>query len=233
MNLIDLTGQKFGYLTVLKREFSRKGKIYWLCQCDCGNKVTVSGCNLKSGTSKSCGCLRKKIISQQNTIDLTGQKFGFLTVLKRDISKKSKWVYWVCQCECGNIISVNGSNLRQGYTKSCGCQKKSKGEDKIKDVLSFLNIRFIQQKTFDDLKYKSKLRFDFFLPDYNCCIEYNGIQHYQSIDFFGGRENLEEQKIKDNIKKIWCQENNIQLIEISYLDFKKIDKDYLKELLKI
>lgn len=228
----DLTGQKFGRLMVLRQDFSKKDRtIYWICKCDCGNIVSVKGSSLKSHNTKSCGCLQKEIVSKQKLVDLTGQKFGYLTVLKRDNSKINREIYWICQCDCGNIISVRGSHLKTGATISCGCYKASKGEDKISSVLSSLKISFVQQKTFNNLKYKSKLRFDFFLPDYNCCIEYQGEQHYKAIQYFGGEKQFEEQKDKDNIKRQWCKENNIKLIEIPYWNFNKINEDYLKQLI--
>lgn len=233
MKLIDLTGQKFGRLTVLNRDFSKKGKkVYWICQCDCKKIISVRTDSLKNGHTQSCGCLQKEIMSKQNFIDLTGQRFGYLTVLERDLLKKGNQVYWICKCDCGNIVSIQGGSLRNQDVKSCGCLK-SKGESRIRDVLSYLNINFIQQKTFNDLRYKTNLRFDFFLPDYNCCIEYQGQQHYQAVEYFGGEEQLKKQKEKDNIKKQWCKDNNIKLIEIPYWDYNKLNQDYLKELIQI
>ena len=227
---IDLTGQRFNRLTVLKRDFSKKG-TYWICKCDCGNIVSISSSNLRSSHTKSCGCLNKELASKRSLIDLTGQRFNRLTVLKQDISK-NRHSYWICQCECGNIVSISGGHLKDGSIKSCGCLR-SKGEDRIRNILSSLKINFIQQKTFDDLKYKSNLKFDFFLPDYNCCIEYNGVQHYEPVKYFGGEKEFKEIQFRDNIKKQWCQENNIKLIEIPYWDFDKIDKNYLEQLIKI
>lgn len=58
--VIDLTGKKFNKLTVLMRDFSKTGKAYWICQCDCGNKVSVRADLLKTGNTKACGCMAKK-----------------------------------------------------------------------------------------------------------------------------------------------------------------------------
>lgn len=229
--VVDIKDQRFGYLTVLERDMSKIGRnACWICQCDCGNVISVRGDRLRSGRTKSCGCLQKEIASKQRIIDLTNQKFGHLTVLKQDLSKDDKNIYWICQCECGNIVSIRGDHLRYNNTTSCGCIN-SKGENKIKEILSALNVSFIQQKTFNNLKYKSNLRFDFFLPDYKCCIEYNGKQHYEEVKYFGGKENLETQQKRDNIKRQWCKENNIKLIEIPYWDFDKLNENYLKQLI--
>lgn len=90
MRLIDLTGQKFNRLLVIKRDLSRKG-VYWICQCDCGNQVSVLSQNLRTGNTQSCGCLNREKLDNINTIDLTGKIFGDLIVLERDYSKKRKW----------------------------------------------------------------------------------------------------------------------------------------------
>ena len=226
--LIDLTGQRFNRLIVIKRDMLKVGNIaYWICKCDCGNIISVRGDRLRGGNTQSCGCLRKEKIFNSHFIDLTGQKFGYLTVLKRDTLKTGR-PYWICKCDCGNIVSVRGSYLKNGDIVSCGCYKKFKGEEKIEKILSSLDIKFVQQKTFEDLKYKDKLRFDFFLPKYNICIEYQGKQHYEAIEYFGGEKTFKEIQIRDDIKREWCKKNNIKLIEISYQDYDKIDKDYLK-----
>lgn len=65
--LIDLSGQRFGRLTVIKKAESSKGKTKWHCKCDCGRETTVFGCNLKKGVAKSCGCLRNEATSERRT----------------------------------------------------------------------------------------------------------------------------------------------------------------------
>lgn len=57
MILIDITGQRFGRLTVLRRDGSGSKQAMWLCQCDCGSVARVLGCGLRSGHTRSCGCL--------------------------------------------------------------------------------------------------------------------------------------------------------------------------------
>ena len=135
---IDLTGMKFGRLTVIKRVENR-GKIpYWLCQCECGIEKEVSGGNLRSGEVKSCGCLQKEAASEilktkvnvegkiaHNFIDLTGQKFGRLTVISRGNCNYTQQGAWICQCDCGNITKdIPGQSLRNGSVTSCGCYRK-------------------------------------------------------------------------------------------------------------
>lgn len=115
--LKDLTGQKFGKLTVLRRVEDRKrGRPMWLCQCECGNQTVVSSTRLllPNGT-RSCGCLRHQ--PSNNLVDLTGKVFGHLTVLRRDESVTGGKAKWICRCTCGNTVSVFSSSLRSGKNK--------------------------------------------------------------------------------------------------------------------
>ena len=113
---IDMTGQKFGRLTVLKKDSKQhKDKsAYWICQCDCGNTTIVKGASLRNGNTTSCGCSRRK--------NLIGQKFGHLTVIEyTNESSSGGSAIWKCQCDCGNITYASTTNLQCGYKKSCGC----------------------------------------------------------------------------------------------------------------
>lgn len=234
--VIDLTGQIFGHLTVLEQDTTKTSRTaYWLCQCDCGNKniVSVRGTNLRSGHTQSCGCLRIARTIEVITNDLTGQKFGKLIVIERDKDKKGECAYWKCRCSCGNIISVSNSHLKGGQ-KSCGCIK-SKGEQKIASILKENNINYVSQKSYEDLigDKDYMLRFDFFLPEYNCLIEYQGKQHYEINSFFGGVEQFNLQQKYDKIKRDYCKQNQIKLIEIPYSDYEKLNITYILERVNI
>lgn len=115
---IDITGVKFGLLTVvgMSDNHDKSGKIRWVCQCDCGNAKTVVGQYLRCGKAKSCGCLGEK---NAELIQLAGQRFGILTVIERTPNESiSKWM---CRCDCGNDLIAWGQTLRNGKTRSCGC----------------------------------------------------------------------------------------------------------------
>jgi very-short-patch-repair endonuclease len=100
----------------------------------------------------------------------------------------------------------------------CGCPScnESKGEKEISKKLDILKLKYIREHKFTGCNHIKELRFDFYLPELNICIEYNGKQHYESIEYFGGETRYKEQIIKDNIKRKYCSENGIKLIEIKY-----------------
>ena len=130
-------GNKYNKLTIESinyektEENNRDGKhygVFFNCICDCGNHVVCRLNALKTNHIKSCGCLRFN--NPLNMNDLTGKKFGRLTVVKRDIERDLKLreegkknTHWLCQCDCGNpdLISIDASCLVNGHTKSCGC----------------------------------------------------------------------------------------------------------------
>lgn len=110
---VDLTGERFGKWTVLKRDSSAK-RVMWVCRCDCGNYGSVGTSELKSGRSTNCGCGRAE--------DLTGRRFGKWSVIKRDKDSK-KEVRWICKCDCGTVKSVSAASLKKGASTNCGCEK--------------------------------------------------------------------------------------------------------------
>lgn len=101
---------------------------------------------------------------------------------------------------------------KQGCPKCCS----SKGEKQIRDYLLENNITFEEQKTFPDCRHKGLLKFDFYLPDLNTCIEFNGRQHYEQIDFFGDESSFEDAVLRDQIKSTYCIANAIKLITIPH-----------------
>ena len=125
-----LTGYRFGKLVVIARvspEIYRNGRVYWRVRCDCGTEKDVAGIHLKNGHTRSCGCMQREHASasaSRRLIDLTGQTFGYLTVLTRDISRKRVKPYWLCRCVCGGTASVSSANLKNDNAKSCGCRTK-------------------------------------------------------------------------------------------------------------
>ncbi|MEW9122684.1 MAG: hypothetical protein AB2421_08220 [Thermotaleaceae bacterium] len=114
----DLTGRRFGKLTVLNRvaqEPNGRIKNVWNCLCECGQEKIIAGSSLtKKKPTHTCGkCLQSK--------DLAGMKFGKLQVLNRYIGTEKKGWYWDCLCDCGTLSAKDGYRLLSGKTKSCGC----------------------------------------------------------------------------------------------------------------
>jgi len=117
----DLTNQRFGRLTVIKRIGTAYTKPLWECVCDCTppEPVIISQA-LTSGNTISCGCYRSEYL-HNNYNDITGNQYGRLTVLGFSKERIRDCVSWDCQCICGNKLTLPTSALISGNTKSCGC----------------------------------------------------------------------------------------------------------------
>ena len=240
-------GDRFGRLVILNRDLTKQGegRVYWNCQCDCGNVVSLSGKTLKSGNTRSCGCLnndtrRKRIIqwNEENNPDLTGIKSGLLTVIRKatkeeTLGRPQGVGYWYCECECGNYHIVGTSDFTLKKVQSCGCLN-SKGEAKITSILTENNIDFIKQFTFEDLigNMGRHYAFDFAIFENNqlsYLIEYDGVQHYSARHQFTKEEStLEIIQQRDRVKNDYTLSHNIPLIRIPYTQFDNLSIEDLQ-----
>lgn len=119
----DLSNQRFGCLTALRPlTEKRNGRTVWRCACDCGNETDVIVSNLLRGTTKSCGCLSSRR-------DLTGLRFGSLTVLGPTEKRQGGRILWHCACDCGNTRDVVTSYLVKTPDISCGCRNRNAAAD--------------------------------------------------------------------------------------------------------
>jgi len=131
----DLSGQKFGMLTVLRlaRRLEDRSRTWW-CLCDCGTEKELRSCHFKYGKTISCGCIQKGE-------DLTGKRFGKLTVIVGYETEVFGVKYWKCVCECGEGKICQGSHLKSGQTVSCGCIHHRMSYTKIYSVWSSMKDR--------------------------------------------------------------------------------------------
>lgn len=234
--LKDITGQKFGKLTVLYRNGSNaNGVAKWQCRCECGKECIVQGRNLRNGNTQSCGCLQKertgKVAAQNNSQNLTGQTFHFLTAIEPTSRRSGSSVVWKCKCKCGNFTEVASADLKRGKTKSCGCMRYSSfGEQKIKKILDYYKISYKKELSFPNLMNKNKtgqLRYDFGLFDKQDklvrLIQFDGQQHYKQKKNPLWNTSFQTIKQNDQIKNNYAKKHNIPLVRIPYKERDKID----------
>lgn len=128
--------------------------------------------------------------------------------------------YINCRTKIKIICPIHGvfEQRPDSHVKGCGCKKckESKGSKKITKYLIDNNILHIKEYKYLDCKNILPLPFDFYLPDYNVCIEFDGRQHFESIKNWGGEKRLKVQQNHDKIKNEYCLNNNIRLIRIKY-----------------
>ncbi len=130
---IDLTGQKFGRLLAVN--FSGKknnGASVWVFRCDCGTAFEAVLADVKRGQISSCGCLRKSL----SLSNIVGKKFGRLFVIEEDPGiPKNVAKRFVCRCDCGKTVVTNGTNIKNGSSKSCGCLSREMAEKRLSSDL--------------------------------------------------------------------------------------------------
>jgi len=151
-----------------------------------------------------------KFISESNIIH--NHKYDYSKV--KYINNYTK-VEIICPEHGSFFQKPHDHNINKSGCPNC---KMSKGESIVKQFLIDNSINYIEQHRFKDCKNKIPLPFDFYLTDYNICIEYDGKQHFESIEYFGGEKYFETIQINDKIKDQYCINNNISLIRISYKD---------------
>ena len=240
----NIINQRFDNLIVIKDSGLRQNrKVVWTCQCDCGEIFNARSDNINSGRTKSCPkCAKQKNI--QNLLTSInarcydyqpGQKFGKLTLIEKlDIKNSNGCFYWKCLCDCGCFTQIDTGHI--GKTLSCGSCLKSKGELKILQVLQDNQIKFEKEKTFSTCKMpdtNGTPRYDFYLPDYNLLIEFDGEQHYRANNnFWNTKEKVLRTQEIDQYKNQWALLNNIKLKRIPYSDLNKIDFNYIQDIIK-
>jgi len=138
-------------------------------------------------------------------------------------------VFWKCKI-CGNLWKTSICNRAIQQT-GCPVCSSSKGEQRLKEILDKYDVQYIREKSFDELvsKLGNPLRFDFYVSNLNLCIEFQGIQHYGEHKGHFEKSYKTTQK-HDKLKRQYCQDHNIKLLEISYKDYDKIEEILVKNL---
>jgi hypothetical protein len=203
----ELDGKTFGDLTVIGFEGVDKfQKTLWKCKCLCGNFKTIRRNALVTGNTKTCGCSHgKEKAGLRNRIDISGQKFGKLTVINYSHSipnikngiKKSSTAYWDCICDCGNTIAVSGLSLRHKYIVCCGtCQLRKNG---VKTSSKALELNKMIGKGIHNYKTKSG-------PCIDIALSYNGQKvgiEYDEWYWHGGRQKEDAVRIQKLLECGW------------------------------
>lgn len=155
-----------------------------------------------------------------------GEKYKVVTKYQGSKNK----VRVLCS-KCDNVFEIRADHFINGH--GCGLCTKSKGEEKIKVILDSNDVEYIREYKFKDcIGISKQLPFDFYIPKYNLAIEYQGIQHFEPVEMFGGQEVFERQIINDTRKVNYCNKNNINLLPIPYWE-EDLEKIIIEKINKI
>jgi hypothetical protein len=212
---------------------NNKSKLKLKCNIDCHVWETsyYNFINNRNGCAK---CSKKLTITQQEAelkINERCLMMDYVLIQPFIFKKTSNTIISLkcnkCDCEW-MVIYNNFISRKSGCPKCC----ESKGERKIKSFLKENNLSYVSQKIFNDCKDKDYLKFDFYLKEHNTCIEFDGIQHFEPLDFFGGIVQLKDVKKKDEIKNKYCELNHISLIRIPYNEYANVENILTQKLIK-
>ncbi len=205
---IEIHGNIYDYSMVNFKKTTDKVEI--ICSTHGIFKQVVSS-HISGSKCFKCTRLNKK--SNANFIEECkikhNEKYDYSLVEYNGVNEKIKII---CPLH-GIFIQRAGAHI-SGH--GCNICKESKGELKISNYLKSHNINFEREKTFDGCKNERLLPFDFYLEIHNLIIEFDGRQHYEAINRFGGEEGLNKTKFNDSIKNNYCRNNNIRIIRINY-----------------
>lgn len=209
--------------TYIKVKHNRCGNIYMTRPADFLRGHGCLKCSYVDRSPKIGVHQRTPLSDVKKSIkDILGDQYVVLT--KDSDYKGNRQHISIKHLVCGNVYKARYSDIHQSHTGCPYCSKfggLSSGEQKVSDVLKY-EYHFDQDKDFyygyviPDLKYKNNLHFDFWLPKQRIAIEYDGKQHYISINYFGGSKALQQQQKRDQLKDQYCKDNNITLIRIPY-----------------
>lgn len=211
-------------IKVLEEYKGLKTKIEHECLI-CGHKWKVKPTNL---LHLHYGCPRCRNRNTNRTQEEFIQDVNKINPMIKVLGEyKNTTIKIKFEClKCGCVWEAKPNNILSG--KGCPSCRASKGEIAVKSYLDNNNIKYKYQHIFKDCKYERYLVFDFYLPEYNICIEYDGKQHFEPCRFGGISQEQSEKvfelcKIKDGIKTQYCKDKNIRLLRISYLQYENID----------
>lgn len=226
---------KKNYPTIMALGEYKGQDSYVLCRCEkCKKEFNVWAGSILLGRIKElCPDCREDVrptrlspeefSNRVESINPDLEVVGQFTTIREKVLMRCK--------KCGNNFEIRPNLLLSHH---CGCPvcAESKGERRITLFLEKNNVKYFRQYKFENCKDKKCLPFDFYLPDYNICIEYDGSQHYIASDYLGGQKKLEYTQKHDKIKTDFCKKENINLIRIPYYNYSKIE-EILQEVLKV
>ena len=210
--ILDVKSKYGDEYTVLGSYSNNKTKIL-VRHNTCGNEYDVRPDKFLQGRRCfKCYGTPKKTTEQykQEVFDKCGDEYSVLGEYENNKVKIE-----MKHNKCGHTWFVS-PNTFISHGNRCPKCKRSKGEEKIASLLTKHNVKYIREHKFEDCVNIKQLRFDFYIPDINICIEFNGRQHYEVVNAFGGIKEFERIQLRDKLKVDYCNDNNIELIVIHY-----------------
>ena len=183
----------------------------------CGHAFAVD-LTIFKGRCVNCSAHKAEKYFKSKVLEKLGSEYSFINFTHRpELSEGYRRGVVVEHFNCGHVYETSYSKILEG--SKCPNCVYSRGEKAVADVLDSLSIEYTREHSFE---YLGRKRFDFFIPSLNIAIEYDGEQHYKSIDAWGGEEYLESVRQSDALKNDFCEYMGIDLLRIPYWEFDNI-----------
>lgn len=225
----EIVGDEYTLLS----EYKRSNIKVLVRHNSCNNSYATTPSNFSDGKRCPFCSVLKKGASQRGNIEdfkiYVEERYSgeYIVVGKEYINARTK--IEILHTKCGEIWNVCPDKFKN--SRECpNCKRTSKGERSISSILEKLKFSFIKQYRFKNCFDKGVLPFDFYIPEFNMCIEYQGEQHYRPVSIFGGEDSFKSQVKRDKIKKKYCKSNNIELLIIPYWKIEDAEKILTKKL---
>lgn len=204
----EVHGDKYDYS---KTEYKNtRGFITITCPEHGDFKQRADGHLHKRGCKKCAGFDLSKEHYIANCKEFHGDTYDYSKVIW---DTKLRKIELICKKHGSFMIDKYNHRLNK---QGCALCSEPKGEKEIRLILEDIGIEYEKQKTFKGCKDKKLLQFDFYIKDMNLCVEYDGIQHFKIVEYFGGRSEFMKIKYRDKIKNQYCENEGIDLLRINY-----------------
>lgn len=206
----QVAGTEYTQITPYIRSFKKIKILHHTC----GTTFEMTPKDFLRGRRCSNCCRTKRKSTEQFSQEVTELSNGEYKLVSQYKNNRTK--VEVTHIACGFTYAVTPKDFLRG--NRCPRCKQSKGEQLVTKILDNHKIPYELQKGYEDLKNNgSYLRFDFYIPDCNLLIEYDGVQHFKPVAYFGGDKKLASQQRRDKQKTEYAEENHINLLRVNYL----------------
>lgn len=204
-------------------------------KCECGEIYSTTISYFKKSRMKCCKkCIERKtteFINKEEMIKYINENFKDIEIIDVYCNEKSKTIRHKFKFKLKSGDKIKTLSFSYIYRNGINMTNISKGEIEVEKYLISTGLKYISQHTFEDLRYKDKLRIDFYIPSLKLGIEVDGIYHIERVKAFSRtEEEFEIVRLKDSIKNKYFEENNLKLVRLPY---HKSDLKYIKNMIDV
>lgn len=208
--------------------YRRKEEKVRVLHKTCGHEYCVVANSFLQGTRCPECFGNKRKTTEEFRKEVEEKSDGTIELKSEYVNNRVKVAFY--HKECGNTYKATPKDFLRG--NRCPFCKQSKGERMVRGILESFNASFEIEKSYEDLKVNHQyLPYDFYLPEHNLLIEYDGEQHFKEVEYFGGAKKLQSQKRRDTLKNDYAERHGYNLLRIPYTDSEKQVREKIQHII--